>query len=730
MAPSLDTCPHLLLAVISKSTIVLYKIRIPLLLLEKQAIPWRCRKHERKLQGLMKLLQNCKTPLPLLKRQSSPISQYSSLIFHVFHPFRANPDFSFRIRYIPDSTSLPPPPKQNAANLKSKPPKPNALSFLKKSSSPAYPHHSTTRSMPTSPAIGATTTPSLRESTSTSHPLPNTKSPKSQAIRLALVHLLAVRPVSAEWIAQKLACSQSDVFTVLRKVGKQYSPDETKWDLTDRTFKELDLWEFKYSDKGDRQLAIDRSISAFDRMRLSPEDQIWQMLFPKKDRGKGRTLSNLNHLHKGPIHQTTTPRIHVQHPEDSVQEATAEHDADSRGRPRSTGIEPVSRSRSHESVRKTKISEKEAQSKRLLSQGPKEATVSSKEKGIDSEAHPAVRRGTKKIAAPKSSEFVNDSDEEDGLEDSLNSRGQSAMPNPRRPSSQQKRPVGSTQSSAPIANGTSSKAGKSAASSQSQSSMSGLSDDKPKVRIPRSKADGAALNKNKDLGGTEAVEENQTPTLSRATSEKKPTTNALRNSSQGSTGMKKTLSRQRNGSSPHKPSPLGSSPPTNASDWDNATHSSSSSTPLLSQAGKSTATPNGIPQTTNEHRRNTSEHSLKRKAGDLDIDIHLHGSSSANGDVDGAPTGRINLKSAKRQKTSEPTPPSSDSGSAPSKYDAVKEASRFKDVLYPKYQEFYIQVQELGDDATKQQLEKLMRMHTRLQEVKKEITEAFHGTHC
>ena len=42
-----------------------------------------------------------------------------------------------------------------------------------------------------------------------------------------------------------------------------------------------------------RQSVIDNAVRVFDRLRISPEDQQWQMLLPKHDRGKGITLSKL-----------------------------------------------------------------------------------------------------------------------------------------------------------------------------------------------------------------------------------------------------------------------------------------------------------------------------------------------------------------------------------------------------------------------------------------------------
>ena len=91
-------------------------------------------------------------------------------------------------------------------------------------------------------------------------------------------------------------------------VGKEHRLIQDRWTLNDKAFKELDVWNFDYPNQDDRQLAINCALSAFDRMRSSTQEKVWDMLLPKNERGKGKILSNLD-LHKGPIKQSNTPRI-------------------------------------------------------------------------------------------------------------------------------------------------------------------------------------------------------------------------------------------------------------------------------------------------------------------------------------------------------------------------------------------------------------------------------------
>ena len=561
---------------------------------------------------------------------------------------------------------------------------------------------------------------------------------KPQALRQSLVHLLAARPASQKLLVRHLNCKDEDIEEVLHKIGKPFRLDQSKWDLQDKAFKELDVWDFNYPNQEDRELAIGRAISAFDRMRLSTQEKLWDMLIPKEERGKGKILSHLN-LHKGPIQPATTPKIHIQQTsneskkEDQVQ--GNENDQKDRLAP---NAEPMARSRSHGPIKKTKISEKEAQSKRLLSKGPKKVAPAEKEK----ETHPAVKKGgpsnVKKVNAPKSSEFVNESDEEDGLEDATTQHAQSLPSKKAEKSSKTPKELVSAQ---PTGNTTSSKGPKHAVSSQPAVSATTIKKNSSKPATPShatatSKPKPTMKNtvNGKDVRDQESKNANRTPTIPAKVQDKTPNPptpssastpapkHRLSDSSQGSTTMKKTLSRQRTTSSPHKPSPLGSSPPTNASDFDNPEQSSTSSTPLISQMSKVNATPYSLSPRINGHARNVSSHSLKRKACDLDSDMHNHGVPMTNGNLNGYTNGKI--ASGKRHKASDITPPTTDSDDEPLAR-ALKKAQSFKK-YYASYEKQYREVSQI-ENPPQEKLDELMRMHTRLAELKEQIRKGLVG---
>ena len=162
------------------------------------------------------------------------------------------------------------------------------------------------RSQPVSPSHSALS-PS-RGPGPTSAPLKpedgTTLDPRTRSI---LNHLLAISPATEKDLRQKTHLP-ADVLAKALKVLAKFNPDTSEWKLNDKIYKELDLWKFKYPSQSVRQKAIDSSVRAYDRMRLSRDDHHWQLLLPEDERGKGKVLSRLN-LHQGPIENSRTPVI-------------------------------------------------------------------------------------------------------------------------------------------------------------------------------------------------------------------------------------------------------------------------------------------------------------------------------------------------------------------------------------------------------------------------------------
>lgn len=161
---------------------------------------------------------------------------------------------------------------------------------------------SAAQSVPSSPRPGnhagvpaSVSRPKVTVGTSTANN--STAKTRHEALKHAVVHLLAIRPLSVDAIANRTCSSKNDCLEVLNKITKPTSDPLRA--LTDKAFKELNVWKFRYEIHDDRRVAIDNAIKAYDRLRLSKADNLWQLLLPKAERGKGKVLSKLN-LGQGP----------------------------------------------------------------------------------------------------------------------------------------------------------------------------------------------------------------------------------------------------------------------------------------------------------------------------------------------------------------------------------------------------------------------------------------------
>lgn len=578
--------------------------------------------------------------------------------------------FFFRIKFVANATDLPPPVRGKL--------------LAKKQKSTSRTLNDNTRSMPPSPAVGASRSPTIAPPMSV--PIVcDEKTQKLQALRTPLIHLLAVRQVSAKFLSQKTCCSEDECNEVLNKVGQKHYLDQAKWNLTDKSYKELDVWAFPYPSEFERQFAIDRAVAAFDRMRISREEHVWQMLLPKDERGKGRILSKLN-LHSGPLAKSTTPRINVQTTDDSAQGGhETGNDSDRKDRLGPNDAHPIARSKSQDQVTKKKVSEREAQSKRLLKNPKKTAAPKPRE------APTTVKRGSKKAAAasistPKSTEFVHESDEDEDMIDV------------------EIKPTPST---------TPPEEAKSTSKIDSKASP-GIP---TKPRIPESK--GAKTQKkappapvHKSTGSKSAA-----PNASVS----KPR-NRLSDSSQSSVPKTKSVSR----TSPHKPSPLGSSTPTNASDLDNdaTSHvtSSNSSTPLATQSRIISGTNVAINARTNSQVvPKKTETPLKRKADEIESNIHNPSGSLTNGRNNPVKRQKASILSPPPSDSSSTTATTSRSSSPPSiRSVTIDKALHFK-TYYAKYEKLHRELSERRD-RSEADVEKLFTMHKRLVALKDEIS--------
>jgi RNA polymerase II elongation factor ELL len=151
-----------------------------------------------------------------------------------------------------------------------------------------------------SPSLSAVGTPRAGLSVTSA---PSDQNIRRQAMKIPIVHLLAMQPVSTEDIIRTTHIPKLDLEAVVSKIAQNV---EGKWKLLDRAYKDLNVWDFGYRTQEDRQLAIDNAIRAYDRTRVGKEENTWQLLLPKEERGKGKVLSKL-HLSAPQTNRGSTP---------------------------------------------------------------------------------------------------------------------------------------------------------------------------------------------------------------------------------------------------------------------------------------------------------------------------------------------------------------------------------------------------------------------------------------
>jgi RNA polymerase II elongation factor ELL len=151
-----------------------------------------------------------------------------------------------------------------------------------------------------SPSLVAVGTPGAGLSVTSA---PNDQNLRRQAMKIPIVHLLAMKPASTEDIVRTTHVPKSDLEAVVSKIAQHV---DGKWKLLDRAYKDLNVWDFGYRTQEDRQMAIDNAIRAYDRTRVGKEENIWQLLLPKEERGKGKVLSKL-HLSAPQANRGLTP---------------------------------------------------------------------------------------------------------------------------------------------------------------------------------------------------------------------------------------------------------------------------------------------------------------------------------------------------------------------------------------------------------------------------------------
>jgi RNA polymerase II elongation factor ELL len=540
-----------------------------------------------------------------------------------------------------------------------------------------------TRSTPSSPFLGASFSPSLGP---TSAPLLSSTTNKEKvrldAIRIPLIHLLAVRPLTSKIIAQNLHATKADVDKLLEKVAKDCRESVGKKELKEKSYKELDIWKFPYPSQNERQAAVDRAILAFDRLRVGRSDNLWQLLLPEDRRGKGECLSKLNF--DQPIPSIRTPK---QVSEQSLLSAKGdfvnedEIDAD-RGRLPTKSTISAARTQSQNPVHKKRVSEKEAISKQHMR---KDLPEPAKPPAQKPNPNPSAKR-TKQVGKFKSAEKIEDSDED--MEE--------AMIAPSRPNSLSKEKFQGVKPAL--------RAGKSPKPPSSPA---------PKKSLHKSQLSNSSVTHS----NTSAMPDSQSL---------KP--HPHQRSDSTSIGLSP---RPRNGSSPHKPSPLASLPPENANDPDTSSTSKSSNSSTEASSPPSSSDLRNIKALSNNsgHKRNNlsdTKSSLKRKAdtseGDPAAKRHQANGIShkplANGSSSHHPPQQ---PVGPQRKISESE---AESTSSPEKGEQARilvyeKSRKFKD-YYRRYKELHAKV-TAGDQKDGEAIKRLNTMHERIGDLKQDI---------
>ncbi|KAL2136639.1 hypothetical protein VTI74DRAFT_2668 [Chaetomium olivicolor] len=259
------------------------------------------------------------------------------------------------------------------------------------------------RSLPPSPAFSSVRSPSLAPSS-------NNPQERLKQQRFPIIHELAVRNMSITELRARWNEGTDQEFTAALSKVADFDKETQTWSLRKMYYKDLDVFEYGYAREEDRQKAIDNAIKQYDRMRLGANDDHWQLLLPKSERGKGICLSRLQvNLAKGPQLPAPKPKPDAA----SHSGGDSDHSASSATK-KGKGGESMSRSSSQTSTGKKKLSASEAQAKRMLSTSKKPLTAASTKLAPKVSPAKATAKGpSAKGGRVLSKEFVSDSSSSD-----------------------------------------------------------------------------------------------------------------------------------------------------------------------------------------------------------------------------------------------------------------------------------------------------------------------------
>lgn len=585
------------------------------------------------------------------------------------------------------------------------------------------PNAANPKSQPGSPALSGVGSPSLGPTSN------NAAQEKARKLRFPLIHELAVRDQTfGDLLPKWQGETDADFHTHLEKIA-HFDGASQKWTLKQQCWKDLDVYAYQYEREEDRQKAIDNAIKKYDRLRLGVSDPLWQRLLPASDRGKGICLSKVQAaIAKGPA--APAPKINVQSPKASSPSIDSEREdsgSSTTKKANKVGGEPMARTSSGNKTKK--MSEAQAQAKRLLSNKPVKATATSKPSSARtspkvSPAKPAPRAATGKAGRVLSKEFISDSDsdssEEAPLSKTITATATSkkvqelkdakastpkasipkAKPQPAERATEKSKPAEKPRDVAvPKA-----KPAPAKSTTTTPKVMDSIRAEAPKpMRAPKrsrdddddSSSSGTPLSKR--FKNQDAAASGSQPSdvgIKHRNSDSSQHSRASQTSTTSSSAKAKT--------SPVKSSPLASSPPTNASDIDAADERDTTS------AVKKRKFESASARTEKKSTNNTPSNAPDRygKSHQSSADRYERSDSSDSSLV-------------KRAKHSHNHAHGRSNGTAQLSKETREQAYRFK-TFYTAYEALHRELSAL-EDPPEEQVEQLLAMHQRLSVIKQQI---------
>lgn len=527
-----------------------------------------------------------------------------------------------------------------------------------------------TTSRPSSPFLAASFSPRLGPTSTPLGPGLTTKDRvRLDAIRIPLVHLLAVQPMTAKAVSAQLHAAKDDCEKLLDKVARDSKVGDGLKELKEKSYRELDVWKFPYRSQADRQKAIDHAIQAYDRMRVEKKDNLWQMLLPAEERGKGKILSRLNF--DKPVAAAKPERT-----AEDVNESKAELSEREPGKPRVKND--------------TAAVQKKPNDKTAGSKGPAKSETMGLGRGKDT----LQTKTAKPDGKFKSSERIEDSDEEADAADEVIARPkEKAVPLPK--------------------------------------TMVNKKPDQERVKTPRPPQEISSprktVHKSSASSSSSSGNEKVRTALTNSAKSLKPHQKADNTTSRVSP-------RPRHDSSPQKPSPLGSSPPTTSTDVDNSSSSKDSnqssapsSPPSSTDMPKQRKQGNKYSPVVSDRSGNVSRGrspdrpSVKRKAPATEEQRPAKRQQSDNTRLAPLPNGTAeHLKRPKPVRTDSERS-SSPEKPAPNRQRVIEDGRRFQK-YYKRYKDLYDRISQIDEkDRDDKDMTDLWKMHKRLKEMKADI---------